>query len=113
MPFVANLVALRQNSKKNWNHFLYKPGMAKFSLSKLHLGRKVNRLVNITKGIILPFTGGLPLYWVGTFFFRNLKKEPISLRASSIAFNLFLSLFPALIFMFTLLPIIQIGRASC
>ena len=82
--------------------------MAKFSLSKLHLGRKVNRLVNITKGIILPFTGGLPLYWVGTFFFRNLKKEPISLRASSIAFNLFLSLFPALIFMFTLLPIIPI-----
>jgi len=75
---------------------------------KLHIRRRISWFIGLTKRIILPFTGGLPLYWVGTFFFRNLKKEPISLRASSIAFNLFLSLFPALIFMFTLLPIIPI-----
>jgi len=70
--------------------------------------KTIKRLLGWTKAVKLPFTGGLPLYWIGLFFFRNLKKEPISLRASSIAFNLFLSLFPALIFLFTLLPIIPI-----
>ena len=79
------------------------------SVSLKNLVKKtVKRLLGWTKAIKLPFTGGLPLYWIGLFFFRNLKKEPISLRASSIAFNLFLSLFPALIFLFTLLPIIPI-----
>ncbi len=70
--------------------------------------KAINRLLELSKNIKLPFTGGLPLYWIGLFFFRNLKKEPISLRASSIAFNLFLSLFPALIFLFTLLPLIPV-----
>ncbi len=67
-----------------------------------------SKLLSWTKIVKFPFTGGLPLYWIGLFFFRNLKKEPISLRASSIAFNLFLSLFPAFIFLFTLIPIIPV-----
>jgi membrane protein len=62
--------------------------------------------------VMLPFLGGLPLYWIAVFFFRNLRKESINIRASSIAFNLFLALFPALIFMFTLLPYIPIEDLS-
>lgn len=62
--------------------------------------------------VMLPFLGGLPLYWIAVFFFRNLRKESINMRASSIAFNLFLALFPALIFMFTLLPYIPIEDLS-
>ena len=82
--------------------------MRKTSSLTRHTKKTINRLLELSKSIKLPFTGGLPLYWIGLFFFRNLKKEPISLRASSIAFNLFLSLFPALIFLFTLLPLIPI-----
>lgn len=74
--------------------------------------RSRKRAVDISHKLMLPFMGGLPLYWIVVFFFRNLRKESINLRASSIAFNLFLSLFPALIFMFTLLPYIPIEDLS-
>jgi membrane protein len=65
-------------------------------------------LIHYLKKAQIPLMGGLPVYWVLVFFFRNLSKESINLRASSIAFNLFLSLFPALIFLFTLLPYIPV-----
>src|ERR1051326_4346256 len=56
----------------------------------------------------LPFLGGHTIYFVVVFFYRNLKRESLNLRASSIAFNLFLSLLPAFIFLFTLLPYIPV-----
>ncbi|RYD71875.1 MAG: YihY/virulence factor BrkB family protein, partial [Sphingobacteriales bacterium] len=69
-----------------------------------------NESVIRSKKFTVNFMGGLPLYWIIVFFFRNLHKESINLRASSIAFNLVLSLFPALIFLFTLLPYIPIDN---
>ena len=56
----------------------------------------------------VPLHGGLPLKEVVSIFVKNAKRESIPLRGSSIAFNLFLALFPALIFMFTLLPHIPV-----
>ncbi|MDC3153552.1 YihY/virulence factor BrkB family protein [Bacteroidota bacterium] len=43
------------------------------------------------------------------FFYNGLKKGAISTRASSIAFNFFLAFFPALIFLFTLIPYIPVN----
>jgi len=43
------------------------------------------------------------------FFLNGLKKGAISTRASSIAFNFFLAFFPALIFLFTLIPYIPVN----
>ncbi len=42
------------------------------------------------------------------FFFRGLFEEDQSLRASALAFNFFLALFPAIIFLFTLIAYIPI-----
>ncbi len=56
--------------------------------------------------------GGVPVYYVIKIFFRNLGKESLAHKASSIAFNLFLALLPALIFMFTLLPYIPVSNLS-
>ncbi|MCX6351902.1 MAG: hypothetical protein NTX03_08565, partial [Bacteroidetes bacterium] len=50
--------------------------------------------------IKLPFMGGVPLSWVLVFFWRGINRESISMKASGIAFNLFLSLLPALLFLF-------------
>jgi membrane protein len=52
----------------------------------------------------VPWLGGIPVYLFFKIFIRNLMRENISLKASSVAFNLFLSLIPALIFLFTLIP---------
>jgi membrane protein len=50
------------------------------------------------------------LYDVAHFFIEGLEKGAITTRASSIAFNFFLALFPALIFFFTLIPYIPVDN---
>jgi len=51
-----------------------------------------------------------PLYSVGIFFIQSLNKGSLTVRASSIAFNLFLAIFPALIFFFSLIAYIPINN---
>jgi membrane protein len=58
--------------------------------------------------IIIPGFKGLSLYAVGSFFFKGILERSVTLRASSVAFNLFISLFPAIIFLFSLIPFIPL-----
>lgn len=46
---------------------------------------------------------GHSLYEIGRYFLRSLFMENLSVRASSLSFNFFLALFPALIFLLTLI----------
>ena len=62
------------------------------------------------KLIKLPFFDGLPLYDVALFFWRGIVDGAISTRASAIAFNFILAIFPAIIFVFTLIPYIPIAH---
>ena len=56
----------------------------------------------------LPGFQGFSLFEVGSIFIEGLQKGAITNRASSVAFNSFLALFPATIFLFTLIPFIPI-----
>src|SRR5512133_2662248 len=58
----------------------------------------------------LPFFDGEPLYDVGVFFWKGIVDGAISTRASAIAFNFILAIFPAIIFVFTLIPYIPIDN---
>ncbi len=58
--------------------------------------------------VSLPGFDGIPLYDVLVFFWKSIVEGSITTRASAIAFSFFIALFPALIFMFTLIPIIPI-----
>ncbi len=51
---------------------------------------------------------GLSLWDVGKQFYIGLTQGAISMRASAIAFNFFLAMFPAIIFFFTLIPYLPI-----
>ena len=62
----------------------------------------------VTKKIILPGFDGMPLYDVIVFFVKGLVDGEITTRASSIAFKFFIAMFPAIIFLFTLIPYIPI-----
>ncbi len=62
----------------------------------------------ITKKIILPGFDRMPLYDVIVFFIKGLMDGSITTRASSIAFKFFLAMFPAILFLFTLIPYIPI-----
>lgn len=60
--------------------------------------------------IKLPFFDGEPLYDVAVFFWKSMVDGAISTRASAIAFNFILAIFPAIIFLFTLIPFIPIDN---
>ena len=63
---------------------------------------------NISKKFIPWGFKGLSIYDVTIFFWKGLMEGAITTRASSLAFNFFLAFFPAVIFLFTLIPYIPI-----
>jgi membrane protein len=66
------------------------------------------RILAKAKKIILPGFDKMPLYDVMVFFWRSIVDGALSTRASAIAFSFFVGLFPAIIFLFTLIPYIPI-----
>lgn len=61
-----------------------------------------------TKGCVLPGFSPLPLYTVATFFFKEIRKESLVNKSSSLAYSFMLAIFPSIIFLFTLIPFIHI-----
>lgn len=51
---------------------------------------------------------GVSLYNIIAFVIQELKKDNVNTRANSVSFSLFLSLFPSIIFLFTLLPLFPV-----
>ncbi len=68
----------------------------------------IDRFINFLKSIVIPGFDGVSMYEVLVFFFKGLWKGALTLRASAVAFNFFLALFPSIIFMFTIIPYIPI-----
>ncbi|MEJ2880691.1 YihY/virulence factor BrkB family protein [Pedobacter sp. GR22-6] len=62
--------------------------------------------IDWTKVCILPGFSPLPLYTVASFFFKEIGKDSLVNKASSLAYNFMLAIFPAIIFLFTLIPFI-------
>ncbi len=72
--------------------------------------RPLNIIIKFSKKIIIPGFDGLPLYEVAVFFIKGITKSSITQRASAISFNMFMALFPAIIFLFTLIAYIPIDN---
>ena len=65
-------------------------------------------IIYFSKKIVLPGFQGVPLYDVGLFFIRGIRKSSITLRANALAFSVILSFVPGVLFLFTLIPYIPI-----
>lgn len=65
-------------------------------------------LMDWTKVVVIPGFSPLPLYTVGTFFIQEISKDSLVDKASSLAYNFMLAIFPAIIFVFTLIPYIPV-----
>ncbi len=72
--------------------------------------KPVNSFIEWTKATVIPAFSPLPIYTIGTFFFQEISKESITTKASALAYNFMLALFPGLIFLLTLIPYIHIGN---
>lgn len=68
----------------------------------------IRNIIRFSKEVRIPGFDGLPLYDVTAFFVRGLQEGWLSLRASAVAFNFILAIFPAIIFLFTLIAYIPI-----
>ncbi|MFN5218834.1 MAG: YihY/virulence factor BrkB family protein [Sphingomonadales bacterium] len=66
------------------------------------------KIIRWLKSKTIPGFEGHNLYDVGKYFLNSLFKEDLNLRASSLSFNYFLSLFPTLIFILTLIAALPI-----
>jgi membrane protein len=77
-------------------------------LIKLRQHKLVTATVNWSQKLVLPGFDGLPLYDVINFFFKGIMQSSLTTRASALAFNFFIAIFPAMIFLFTLIPYIPI-----
>jgi membrane protein len=64
--------------------------------------------INKIKTFTLPGFDGVPLITVLKFFYKEIMQEGVVTRGSSIAFFFILSVFPGLIFLFTLIPYIPV-----
>ena len=62
-----------------------------------------------TKVYVLPGFSPLPLYTVAAFFFKEIQKDSLVNKASSLAYNFMLAIFPGIIFMFSLIPFLPNG----
>lgn len=69
---------------------------------------RIIRLIRWSKMISFPGLDKVPVYDVMLFFYHGLTKGSLTTRASAVAFNFYLALFPAIIFMFTLIPYIPL-----
>lgn len=70
----------------------------------------VERVVERSRHTSLIGFDGLPIYTVLEFFFKEIQKEHLNTKATSLAFSFFLAIFPATIFLFTLIPYIPVNN---
>ncbi|MGO1243202.1 MAG: YihY/virulence factor BrkB family protein [Sphingobacterium sp.] len=78
--------------------------------STLRQIKPYDRFIEWTKVATIPGFGSLPLYTVFTFFFQEIARESILNKASSLAYNFMLAIFPGILFLFTLIPYIPVSN---
>lgn len=74
------------------------------------LNKVPHAIIEQIKQFTLPGFDRQPLFSVSKFFIKSLSNGALTVRASSIAFNLFLAIFPALIFFFSMIAYIPIDN---
>ena len=72
------------------------------------LSTKILFLKNKAKEASIPGFNGVPVYYVIKFFISGAKNGYLATRASAIAFNFALAIFPTMLFLFTLIPFIPV-----
>ncbi|HRH39439.1 MAG TPA: YihY/virulence factor BrkB family protein [Flavobacteriales bacterium] len=75
---------------------------------KILYSHAFRRLMRWSKRVVLPGFGGFDLFQISRFFFDALAEGQIVMRASAIAFKLFVAFFPALIVLLTLIPYVPV-----
>lgn len=74
--------------------------------------RAFRNLVRWGRRVVLPGFAGFSVYEISRLFFRALIDGDLVTRASAISFKLFVAVFPALIVLLTVIPVLPIPNAQ-
>jgi len=77
-------------------------------LKKIIATKFVQAPISLSKRLVLPGFDGFPIYDVLLFLIKEIQKNSLTTRASSLAFRFFLAIFPTIIFLFSIIPYIPI-----
>lgn len=66
------------------------------------------RFIEWSKQAVFPVFSPLPIYTIGSFFFQEIGRDSLVDKASALAYNFMLAIFPSIIFLFTLIPYIPV-----
>lgn len=72
----------------------------------------IRQLLNWSKKRSLPGFFKVPIYDVVAFIINEVKRNALVIRANAMAYSFFLSIFPAIIVLFTLLPFLRVTLLS-
>jgi membrane protein len=72
----------------------------------------LRKLVRFAKTHTMPGFQGVPIFYVFNFMRQELGRHPITMRANAIAFSFFLSLFPSLILLISLIPYLPFEKTK-
>ena len=79
-------------------------------LERIKKFRAFRKLILWAKSRTFPGFDNVPLYDVLFFVYKESQKDDISTRANSMAFSFFIALFPGIIFLFSLLPLLPFSE---
>lgn len=82
--------------------------MSKSIKKNSFLNTKIRNFKAKAKNVSMPGFDGVPIYYVFKFFISGAKNGYLATRASAIAFNFALAIFPTMLFIFTLIPFIPV-----
>lgn len=82
--------------------------MTNHKIKRKVVSTRWERIIEWTKEFSPWGFSGVSLYDAVSFVIKETSKDNIIIRANSVSFSVFLSLFPAIIFIFTLLPMLPI-----
>ncbi len=82
--------------------------MAGKFVRRLLYSRTNRRVIGWAQQVVLPGFAGFSLFHISRFFFHALFQGNLINRAAAIAYRLFVSLFPAIIVLLTLIPFIPV-----
>jgi membrane protein len=81
-------------------------------LRKLLYWRPVRNTLHYSRQLVIPGFQGVPFFDVMFFFGKGLTKGVINQRSAAMSFHFFLSLFPLILFLFTLLPFMHLHNLT-
>lgn len=85
-------------NKQKWQQFL----------RKLLFWRPVRNVLHYSRLVVLPGFQRVPIFDVIVFFIKGLTKGALNQRSAAISFHFFLSLFPLILFLVSLLPFLHL-----